>query len=182
MSRSKRPPSSLLRPSRVETVEAGGRIVPAFQLPAAGSRQHALQNPNARIQTPESKRRCCALCGDGRRNRLAQIRSRHFRRSAFHTRSPFHPLVRDLEQEAGFRRRDDVSARLEKLTALLEGQAPPTLQVLADLLSLPSEERIERSKLSPMQPVAHATAQACSAFLERTLAGACRDRSLSPGG
>ena len=72
----------------------------------------------------------------------------HFRPRYFcslhHRDSTLHPFVAQLERVAGFARDDAPATRLDKLEALLAqsgGGAGETIGLIADLLSLPSENR-----------------------------------------
>jgi len=82
-----------------------------------------------------------------------QVRLRYFC-SPYHTTSPLHPFISQLEHAAGFAPDDPPRVKLDKLEALL---APSTKNLaedaplIAELLSLSTEERYPPLKLSPQQ-------------------------------
>jgi class 3 adenylate cyclase len=74
--------------------------------------------------------------------------------SPYHTSSPLHPLIEQIERAAGFERDDPVEAKLDKLEALLArgrvrlDQAVP---LTAALLAVPAGERYPALNLTPEQ-------------------------------
>ena len=74
--------------------------------------------------------------------------------SPHHQDSALHPFIRQLERAAGFRRSDTDAQRLTKLETAL-GLATSDLghvvPLLADLLSIPIDDRYERLTLTPQQ-------------------------------
>jgi hypothetical protein len=73
--------------------------------------------------------------------------------SPHHQDSALHPFVAQLERATGFHREDPVETKFDKLEALLAPVSPPAEDValLAELLSLPSEQRYPPIALSPQR-------------------------------
>ena len=73
--------------------------------------------------------------------------------SPHHQDSALHPVTTQLERAAGFARGDPPGTRLAKLEALLAPTKPPAEDValLADLLSLPLDDRYPPSPLTPQR-------------------------------
>ena len=73
--------------------------------------------------------------------------------SPHHQDSALHPVIAQLERAAGFARGDPPEARLAKLEALLAPTSPPAEDValLADLLSLPLDDRYPPPPLTPQR-------------------------------
>jgi len=68
--------------------------------------------------------------------------------------SPLTPLVRQLTRAAGFSSEDDDDARLRKLTSLIPSElrdAPELVPLLANLVSIPSENRYPPLNMSPQR-------------------------------
>src|SRR5262249_14921592 len=62
--------------------------------------------------------------------------------SPHHRDSVLHPFIAQLEHAAGFAREDEPAAKMDKLAQLLSrshDDAPETVNLLADLLGLPTE-------------------------------------------
>jgi len=80
------------------------------------------------------------------------LRLRYFC-SPYHQDSALFPFIDQLGRAAGFAREDPPASKLEKLEALLARAAPPIEDVafLADLLSLPAQERHPLPNLSPQR-------------------------------
>jgi class 3 adenylate cyclase/tetratricopeptide (TPR) repeat protein len=77
-----------------------------------------------------------------------------FQCSPYHTNSPLHPFIAQLERAAGLKADDTSERRLDKLEALLaSGPAPvhDVLPLFAALLSIPFGERYPPLALGPMQ-------------------------------
>jgi len=75
----------------------------------------------------------------------------HYQCSPYHLNSPLHPFIDQLELSAGFARDDAPEQRLDKLEAVLVGEAnsmEETAALFAALLSLPTD-RYESLNLSP---------------------------------
>jgi hypothetical protein len=73
--------------------------------------------------------------------------------SPHHTDSAFYPIISQLERAAGFERHETPNAKLDKLTLLLgqsSGHESDT-QLLADLLSIPTEDRFAPLNVSPQR-------------------------------
>ncbi|NOJ45398.1 adenylate/guanylate cyclase domain-containing protein [Bradyrhizobium archetypum] len=74
--------------------------------------------------------------------------------SPHHQHSALYPSITQLEQAAGFRREDTAATRLDKLVAVLAlanqelGEAVP---LLADLLSIPTDDRYPPLNLTPQK-------------------------------
>jgi class 3 adenylate cyclase len=83
----------------------------------------------------------------GAHTRLRYFCSPHYQESALY------PFIAQLERAAGFAREDAVETRLDKLAALLAPTSPPVenMALLADLLSLPPEQRYPPLRLSPQR-------------------------------
>jgi predicted ATPase/ABC-type transport system involved in cytochrome c biogenesis ATPase subunit len=76
----------------------------------------------------------------------AQLR---FSCSSHRQHSPLHPCIQQLEHAAGFAREDGAAAKLAKLEAVL-GEAPEQdLQLVAELLLLPTGERFPVLQFAP---------------------------------
>ena len=77
----------------------------------------------------------------------------HYFCSPYHQTSPLYAIISQLAHAAGFRRDDDVPTRLDKLDALLARTetTPEEAALIADLLSLPVENRYPALNLSPQQ-------------------------------
>jgi class 3 adenylate cyclase/predicted ATPase len=73
--------------------------------------------------------------------------------SPHHQDSALFPVITQLERAAGFERRDPPVARLDKLEALLGPNAPADgeFQLLAELLSVPFEDRYPAINLTPQR-------------------------------
>jgi class 3 adenylate cyclase/predicted ATPase len=71
--------------------------------------------------------------------------------SPHHTDSALHPVVTQLERAAGFDRLDTPDAKLDKLASLLgtSSERGLDLQLLAELLSIPTADRFELLNWSP---------------------------------
>jgi DNA-binding response OmpR family regulator/class 3 adenylate cyclase/predicted ATPase len=72
--------------------------------------------------------------------------------SPYHTNSPFHPIIRQLEQAAGFDRQDTSETRLEKLETALSRIGPVSttdMALYAALLSIPPGDRRLWQELTP---------------------------------
>ena len=82
----------------------------------------------------------------------AHTRLRYFC-SPHHQDSALYPFIAQLERAAGFAREDSVETRLDMLEALLAAASPPVedIALLADLLSLPAEQRYPPLALSPQR-------------------------------
>ena len=68
--------------------------------------------------------------------------------SPYHTTSPLHPLIEQLERAAGFARDDPPETRLDKLEALLArgtDRLEQAVPLIAALLGLPTEAATRRS-------------------------------------
>ena len=70
-----------------------------------------------------------------------------------HTDSAFYPVITQLERAAGFDRQDAPNAKLDKLASLLGSSAgqQTDLQLLAELLSTPTDDRYASLDWSPQQ-------------------------------
>ena len=74
--------------------------------------------------------------------------------SPYHTTSPLHPLIVQLERAAGFEHDDPPAARLQRLEALLArgtGRHEQAVPLIAALLGLPSEGRYPALDLTPQR-------------------------------
>jgi class 3 adenylate cyclase/predicted ATPase len=73
--------------------------------------------------------------------------------SPHHQDSALFPFIRQLERAAGFTREDTPAVRLEKLGALVTANAPAEgdVQLLADLMSVPIEDRYPVLNLTPQR-------------------------------
>ena len=74
--------------------------------------------------------------------------------SPYHSNTAFYPMLRQVEQAAGFVLEDSAAHKLDKLDALLAHvgtPAAPLAPLLADLLSLPAEGRYQPLELAPAQ-------------------------------
>jgi len=73
--------------------------------------------------------------------------------SPHHTDSAFHPVIAQLERAAGLERQDPSEIKLRKLAALLEPGAQHAIgvQLLAELLSIPSSDRSLPLDLTPQR-------------------------------
>jgi predicted ATPase len=74
--------------------------------------------------------------------------------SPHHAHSPLYPFIAQLEGAASFEPGSDASAKLDKLAALLKPTSrnvPRDLALIADLLSVPADERYPALALSPQQ-------------------------------
>ena len=74
--------------------------------------------------------------------------------SPYHTNSALYPVIRHLERGAGFALEDSAACKLEKLQALLAGagtNTAATTSLMADLLSIPTDDRYPSLGLSPAQ-------------------------------
>lgn len=74
--------------------------------------------------------------------------------SPYYSNTAFHPVLHQIELAAGFLPADSVEQKLDKLENLLTraGTAPlPTVPLLADLLSLPTDGRYPALDLTPPQ-------------------------------
>jgi class 3 adenylate cyclase/predicted ATPase len=72
--------------------------------------------------------------------------------SPYHTTSPLHPLIEQLERAAGFERDDTAAEKLNKLEALLSRsteQVEEVVPLLAALLAIPTGSRYPPLHLSP---------------------------------
>jgi class 3 adenylate cyclase len=70
-----------------------------------------------------------------------------------HTDSALYPIISQMERAAGFAHDDNTQARLDKLDALLaKSLAPPQdAALLAEMLSLPNDDRHPKIELAPQQ-------------------------------
>lgn len=81
----------------------------------------------------------------------------HFRLRYFcsphHQDSALHPFIAQLQRTAGFDREDTPAARLDKLRALLSPASPlhEDVAILAELLSIPTDDRYLPAALAPGQ-------------------------------
>ncbi len=71
--------------------------------------------------------------------------------SPHHQDSALHPVIGQLERAAGFARDDSVSAKHEKLAALLADSPPEDLSLVAELLSLPATQTRSELELTPQR-------------------------------
>ncbi|WGR70257.1 MULTISPECIES: AAA family ATPase [unclassified Bradyrhizobium] len=74
--------------------------------------------------------------------------------SPYHANSALHPVVEQLERNAGFKADDPVETRLDKLEALLSlraQQVQTVVPLFAELLSIPFAGRYPKLELSPAQ-------------------------------
>jgi class 3 adenylate cyclase/predicted ATPase len=80
------------------------------------------------------------------------VRLRYFC-SSYHQDSALFPFVDQLARSAGFAREDPPAVKLEKLETLLARAASPDedAALLADLMSLPTPERLSLPNLSPLR-------------------------------
>jgi predicted ATPase/class 3 adenylate cyclase len=91
------------------------------------------------------------------RQRLAEEPHRLllFQCSSQHTSSAWYPVVRYVEEAAGFTRDDPPALKLEKLAAMtrrhLGGEGDASMPLLATLLSLPLDARYTLPQLTPSQ-------------------------------
>jgi class 3 adenylate cyclase/energy-coupling factor transporter ATP-binding protein EcfA2 len=77
-----------------------------------------------------------------------------FQCSPYHSNSALYPVIRQLEQAAGFEREDDGPGKLDKLEILLATTGADTsaeLPFVADLLGLPYRDRYDAITLPPQQ-------------------------------
>lgn len=65
--------------------------------------------------------------------------------------SALHPTIAQLERAAGFEREDTPERKLDKLVALLAPISPEDGTLLAELLSLPTEDRFPPLQLTPQR-------------------------------
>jgi predicted ATPase len=70
--------------------------------------------------------------------------------SPLHTDSTLYPFISQLERAARFERNDTMEAKLDKLSSLL-GASPNDVQLLAELLSVPTGDRYPPLNLSARQ-------------------------------
>ena len=124
--------------------------------------------------------------------RLAQephTRLRYFC-SPQHTSSAFFPIVSQMERAAGFAQGDPPKTKLDKLDALLRqsSTSPQDAALLAEMLSLPNDDRHSKLELAPQQR-RRKTLEALTAQLEvavalqagaRDFRGPAVDRSHEP--
>jgi DNA-binding winged helix-turn-helix (wHTH) protein/tetratricopeptide (TPR) repeat protein len=77
----------------------------------------------------------------------------HYSCSPRHTESALHPVIVQLEQSAGFDRKNSPQERFAKLSAMLDRTATTTedLALACDLLSLPISDRLPPLNLSPQR-------------------------------
>ena len=71
--------------------------------------------------------------------------------SPHHRDSALHPTIAQLERAAGFERDDTPDRKLDKLAALLAPASREDGALLAELLSLPTEDRFPRLQLAPQR-------------------------------
>jgi class 3 adenylate cyclase/predicted ATPase len=74
--------------------------------------------------------------------------------SPYHTTSPLHPLIEQLERAAGFARDDPPATRIDKLEALLArgtDRLDQVVPLIAALLGLPTEGRYPALDLTPQR-------------------------------
>ena len=74
--------------------------------------------------------------------------------SPYHTNSALHPVIRHLERGADLAPEDSAACKLEKLEALLAAagtNTAATTSLMADLLSIPTDDRYPPLGLSPAQ-------------------------------
>src|SRR5262249_46069092 len=74
--------------------------------------------------------------------------------SPHHQDSAFYPSIAQLERAAGFRREDTDAQRLEKLEAVLAqgtNDLSEAVPLLADLLSIPTDDRYQPLNLTPQK-------------------------------
>jgi predicted ATPase len=80
------------------------------------------------------------------------VRLRYFC-SPQHTDSAFHPVIAQFERAAGFERQDAPNTKLDKLASILGSSAgqDTDFQLLAELLSIPRDDRYASLDWSPQQ-------------------------------
>ena len=93
---------------------------------------------------------------DALRERIADDSYYHliFQCSPYHTNSALHPVIRQFERSASFTLEDSAAIKLEKLEALLsatDNLTDTTRSLLADLLSIPLDNRYPPLELAPPQ-------------------------------
>ncbi|RWC97009.1 MAG: adenylate/guanylate cyclase domain-containing protein [Mesorhizobium sp.] len=71
--------------------------------------------------------------------------------SAHHQDSALHPIIAQLGRAAGFERDDMSEGKLDKLAALLAPASSEDVALLAELLSLPTEDRFPPVQLTPQR-------------------------------
>jgi class 3 adenylate cyclase len=74
--------------------------------------------------------------------------------SPYHTSSPLHPVVEQLERAAGFERADPPEAKLDKLVALLKlgtKRLDGAVPLVAALLGVPTSDRYALPELTPQR-------------------------------
>ena len=74
--------------------------------------------------------------------------------SPFHADSALYPFIRELERAANFRHGDDPEQKLDKLAALVAAYAPAAPDItplIAQLMSIPAQQRYAPLTLSPPQ-------------------------------
>ncbi len=78
----------------------------------------------------------------------------HYQCSPFHTNSPLHPVIRQIERAAGFASQDTPDQKLGKLEATLATAAlypAETVPLFSGLLSIPMPQRYPALTLNPAQ-------------------------------
>ncbi|MGH6919557.1 MAG: AAA family ATPase, partial [Geminicoccaceae bacterium] len=108
----------------------------------------------------------CQQAGDEPHARL------RYQCSPYHSHSALYPIVRQLEDAAGFRREDDTGSRFAKLVAMLEEEVDDVSAVaplLAALLAIPAGEHYSPLNLTPQQQMAK-TLEVLVARVERLAA------------
>src|SRR5204862_5838367 len=74
--------------------------------------------------------------------------------SPHHAQSPLYPLVKQLEQAAGFEPGSDPGAKLDKLEVMLgptSKNLPRDVALIAELMGVPADERYPAVAVSPQQ-------------------------------